>query len=154
MEGIAFTENELIRKPSAKDLDDFERERGVKLPVSYREFLMSSGGGRPVQNRIHFCGRQDMVAYVRGFDSGRPYLSIRGNEDFWGKPSKTGYLPVGANKGGDSWLMALRGDDYGAIFLWSHDQESIEPTTFDCLEKAFPSFEAFLEALGGQVPES
>ena len=75
-------------------------------------------------------------------------MTLLATADFWGEPYKTGFVMIGANQSGDSWLMKVADPDHGAIFLWDHYEEDIDPVTFKHLTRAFDCFDDFLAAIG------
>lgn len=144
---IAFRESQMIQKATPQALDSFEEEFGITLDKSYREFLIAGGGGRPEPSRLHFSGRSDLLAFIRGFESSRPIFDLRNGIAFFGNPRMSGYLMIAASHTGDCWLMKMTGADSGAIFLWNHDREEVEPVTFHHLTRVFGSFAEFLAAI-------
>lgn len=144
---ITFQESGMIRGATPAALASFEREFGIDLDGSYRAFLMGGNGGRPQPSRIHFNDRSDLITFVRGFESSRPCFDLRYGIAFFGRPSLSGYLSIAASHSGDCWLMKVNGNDSGAIYLWDHDMEEVEPVTFRHLTRAFDSFAQFLAAI-------
>jgi hypothetical protein len=144
---ITFQESRLILKATPAALASFESEFGIDLDARYREFLMAGQGGRPQPSRIRFDDRADLIAFIRGFESSLPCFDLRNGIAFFGNSGITGYLSIAASDSGDCWLMKVKGIDSGAIYLWDHDREDVEPVTFRYLTRAFDSFAGFLAAI-------
>jgi hypothetical protein len=144
----SWKNSDRMEKATEQQLDALEQQYRISLPQSYREFLMHQGGGEPSPNDIDFVGRKDQVGFVTGYKGPKPSLTLLATADFWGEPYKTGFVMIAANQSGDSWLMKVADPDHGAIFLWDHYEEDIDPVTFKHLTRAFDCFDDFLAAIG------
>ena len=64
-------------------------------------------------------------------------------------------LPVAKAEGGNLILIALSGDDAGAVYFWDHEQEADEgePPTTENLYRLADSFEDYVHQLSHDLPE-
>jgi hypothetical protein len=56
---------------------------------------------------------------------------------------RTGFLPIGEDEGGNRVCLKVAGEDYGAVWFWTHDAALDE----DPFERLSDSFSDFFEAL-------
>lgn len=95
------------------------------FPKDYKEFLLEYNGGVPEKTLIYFGDDGGIIKFFLGFSDD----SIYGVFDIYCRfidriPSNT--LPIARDPGGNLFLMSIRGDDYGKIYFWDHEEESYE----------------------------
>lgn len=103
---------------------DFERANGIRLPESYRRFLLRHNGGAPLPDRIEVPG------WHGGFTGFNVFFGIdgdddlQGNLDAYGDRLPPGFLPIGDDPGGSLFCLALSGGPReGQIYFWDHEDE-------------------------------
>jgi hypothetical protein len=127
-----------------------ERQLGVRLPESYRSFLLRYNGGRPEPDffpirgfdRAAFGG----VDYFFGLDR-----SIRSNSIDWNYRMYLGripteFLPVAGDASGNVICLSLAGVNRDAVYFWDHDNE-YSPPGYDNVHFVADSFSKFLDSL-------
>jgi len=130
-----------------------EHELGIELPAEYREFLGRQNGGEPEPNFLE--GGEDIGgAHVRYFLSAGP-SGIEGLEDLesvrweYSRDGDADYvldtsvLPIGQDAFGNLICLKVSGEDYGAVYIWDHE----EADDAEAYARATGSFNAFFEAL-------
>ena len=163
-----------FRKPSLEELALFERDRGIELPISYKEYLRLEGGGFVQDNSGYFAdglGREWLFETVCGYDT-RPHSSARYdsiyNRGIRNLRLETArpFVRFAYEPNGDPYVMDLRPQGGGRIWLVAHDTPPNDPPLlpvedwwedYELLEARLfhpvaPSFEAFL-AMHAPMPE-
>ena len=127
---IAFDEPAPPASPDA--IRQAESRLGVTLPDDYKAFLRQQNGGKPELNFLE--GGDDIGgAHVRYFLSAGPN-EIEGVRDFefvaW-RFSPEGdadhvldprVLPIGEDAFGNLICLVVSGEDYGAVYIWDHEE--------------------------------
>ena len=140
--------------PASPDaIRDTERRLGVTLPEDYKAFLQEQNGGEPEPNFLE--GGEDIGgAHVRYFLSAGP-SGIEGLEDLesvrweYSRDGDADYvldtsvLPIGQDAFGNLICLKVSGEDYGAVYIWDHE----EADDAEAYARATGSFNAFFEAL-------
>ena len=125
---------------------DTESRLGVTLPDDYRTFLERQNGGEPEPNFLE-SGEGIGGAHVRYFLSAGPN-EIEGVDDlestaslYWGPEHQLdpSVLPIGEDAFGNLICLAVSGEDYGAVFIWDHEDGAST--------RASDSFSEFFERL-------
>jgi hypothetical protein len=108
--------------PSEAQVELFEKNTGIKLPARYRDFLLSTNGGQP-SSRVRFAipilKEMVMLGALYGISSQKEssvdlekvYLDL-------GHVFPSGFIPIGADPGGNSLLLRTTGNDKEGIFFW------------------------------------
>lgn len=138
---IPMTETFGVATPS--ELDALELRLGVSLPQQYREFLLAQNGGRPdlpdfdvpnwgesIANTFYgvgIGGSYDVEEAIDALDDVIPIDRV---------------IPIGDDPGGNQICIGIRGEYFGKIYFWVHD-EMDEDEVRPLIEIA-PSFEAFV----------
>jgi hypothetical protein len=143
------------RPISETELAEFEAQLGRQLPESYRRFLLTNNGGKPVRKLFRFrrkSGRADESAIREFFGarSGAEYdLSFYHRLYVAARRVPPDLFPIGDCGGGDLVLVGATGPRAGQIFYWDHNFESDEgaPPTEENVYFVAPSLEGFLEQL-------
>lgn len=139
--------NEKLDETTVAKLEDSLR---IKLPPSYRKFLMEYNGGKPAPRRFKFKGK------TRGSSVDR-FLGVH-NKDYSNllKYLKTyngriprNFFPVAYDPGGNLICISVEGADTGSVYFWDHEQESEEGTLPDYSNVILiaDSFDEFLNGL-------
>ncbi len=99
----------------------FEQRTGLRLPDDYKQFLLTTNGGTPNPKQFTVPGCGDALAdYLYGLtDPTTPcdldYELAQAQEI---GPLPVGFLPIGHDPGGNTFLLATVGDDRGRVFFW------------------------------------
>ena len=136
---------------SPAQLDEFERDEGVQLPAEYREFLLTSNGGRPDDNIVDVPDLDEVaVNDFFGLQPGEMY-DLRGERAMYEGRIPPGTLPVADDPGGNLFLLSLAGDSKGAVYFWDHEEEPREEGTdwsdFENVYRVADGFDQFLAML-------
>jgi SMI1 / KNR4 family (SUKH-1) len=109
-----------------------EKHWGLKLPASYRAFLMRTNGGQPKECLIDFDAPKlrlqggtlnHFFALAEDDSEGLAHML----KDF-GDGIPRGMIFIGASPGGDYFLLSLRPQSYGQVFYKDHDFEDFTET--------------------------
>lgn len=126
------------------EVQGLEIRLGYPLPVDFRRFVIEVDGGIPEANEI-----TNADGWCVGVDV---FLSLGDTRRFWAiedpghGPYPSGYLPIGLDAGGNTFLLELAGARAGSVWFWDHEQERPE-VTLDPLVAVRASFDVFLEDL-------
>lgn len=132
-----------------------ERHLGVELPGDYRRFLRTTNGGCPEPDIFMVPGHGlVMLGVLYGVGPERVSLDLEyeyGEATQW-NPLPPGFVPVGADPGGNQFLLATIGVEAGKVFFWDRvgfwvgeDGRNLFPVA--------ESFAAFLDSLHESPPE-
>jgi hypothetical protein len=106
-----------------------ESRLGVALPDDYKAFLRQQNGGKPEQNFLE--GGDDI-----GGAAVRYFYSAGSNEDEYVDDLESiaslyrgpehqlnlGFLPIGEDDFGNLTCLKVGGEDYGAVYIWDHEE--------------------------------
>jgi hypothetical protein len=138
---------------SPEVIRDTESRLGVTLPEDYRAFLERQNGGEPEPNFLE-GGEGIGGAHVRYFLSAGPN-DIEDLEDLeavrWEYSEEgdadsvlnSSVLPIGEDAFGNLICLAVSGEDYGAVFIWDHEDGDDDGAS----TRASDSFSEFFERL-------
>ncbi|PTL84233.1 SMI1/KNR4 family protein [Vitiosangium sp. GDMCC 1.1324] len=134
---------------NAEDIKSFERNQTLTLPPPYKEFLLSTNGGRPERDlftinglagnpfgRIHvFFGLNDPVTSC----------NLDWNLNVFGDRIPADLLPIATTEGIDKICLLIAGSRTGAIFYWDGHARAGERNLY-FLANDFASFISSLYA--------
>lgn len=126
------------------EVQGLETRLGHPLPRDFRRFVIEIDGGIPEPNEIIAVDGRSVGVEV--------FLSLGDTRRFWAiedpghGPYPFGYLPIGLDVGGNSFLLALTGAHVGSVWFWDHEAEQ-PVVTLDPLVAVRASFDVFLEDL-------
>lgn len=111
--------------PSEADLDQFERQVGVGLPLEYRRFLKEVNGGEPSENLLWDADKERVVNYLFSLTAPESSnFSIKKNLIVYEGRFPGELICIGSAGGGDLILLSVRGRKIGAIYYWDHNLEA------------------------------
>ena len=119
------------------ELLNIEKEMECQFPNDYRQFLLTYNGGIPKKNIIPFVENgivtEDYVDLFCGICDNRTYSLFTIYCRFIGRiPDNT--IPIARDPGGNLFVMSIRGDDYGCIYFWDHEEECSDNWDLDDTE--------------------
>lgn len=120
-------------KISEDDVLKIEKKLNANLPHSYKKFLMSYNGGKPIESNIDFDGSKIKISG----DSIKRFFGIseKPSNDLLHKMESIGdYIPektffIANTHSGNFFILSLREDSYGKIYYKDHEVE--DKTEFD-----------------------
>lgn len=142
-----------LNKVTEKDIANLEEYLSIKIPYSYKEFLLKNCGGKP-----------DKDNFYRELDSGGVYdfdisvfLGISSNSSFDLRNTYVrmmgiipkGFLPITDDGVGNSICIGLKDEYLDKIYIWWEQNVSAEDATpnFNNVEKLADSFAEFKKYL-------
>lgn len=123
------------------ELTLFESEKGIKLPDSYREFLLTQNPYTVKEDFYQKDGRNYEIHHFYPFDS-EIELSLQFSFDNLNDFFESKYLAFGDDSGGWQYVISVQEVDYGKIYFCRMD-EALE----DALTLLADSFEQFVNGL-------
>jgi hypothetical protein len=134
-------------------LTEFEALRSIRLPDSYRNFLLRQNGGAPETNMRFFdqAGRQVDVSvrffFGIGVEVDSVNLAVRGDRMEGRFPSD--FMAVADAPGGDFILLGVAGLHFGQVWFWEHEFEADVDESPDFRNMTFlaSDFDEFVELL-------
>ncbi|HEX8776137.1 MAG TPA: SMI1/KNR4 family protein [Pyrinomonadaceae bacterium] len=121
----------------------------IKLPPSYRKFLMEFNGGRPVARRFKFKGatRGSSVDRFLGVHNKEHNNLMDYLETYKGRIPPN-FFPIAHDPGDNLICISVAGADKGSIYFWDHDREGNDgPPNYSNVILISESFEEFIEGL-------
>ena len=139
-------------KLTKESLKAIETKYACKLPIDYREFLLSNNGGFPSPDCVTFeeNGRKTSADVFCFFAIGesRASLSFEWHQKTFSDRLPKSTLPIGRDSCGNLWLVSLRSADAGSIFFWDHGSyDTFDETDLNNWPKVAASFREFLGKL-------
>lgn len=134
-----------------RNVFDFETRTGLRLPASYRKFLLTNNGGRPVPDTFKVLNWDaSRTANVQTFYALGDRRSSAGDllelyERFKHR-IPVDLVPIGNTDSDDIICISCLRLTPGAVYLWDHVGEH-HPPTYENIYKVADSFEEFLDGL-------
>jgi cell wall assembly regulator SMI1 len=151
--------NTIIKKYDSifeEDIQQFEKKIVKKLPIEYRNFLLSHNGGIPLKKFFYL----NDISYDKIWID--TFISLKKNKDstvgdlFWvynihqeldNFPKRL--LPIADDPGGNMICISIGEKDYGYIYYWLHDssfgEDESDPESY--IQYLCDSFEYFINHL-------
>ncbi len=123
----------------------FERSTDLQLPDDYKQFLLTTNGGIPCPNRFTVPGCGDALAGILYAlcDPATPGdLEYELAQAQQYDPLPAGFLPIGHDPGGNTFLLVTLGEDGGRVYFW--DRVGLWRK---CTQNAFPTATSFTDFL-------
>ncbi len=136
---------------SESDMKSFERTQGICLPLSYRRFMLSRGGGAPEPNCFTEPSQDCCLFLALLF----PLSDARMMEQRFPfpPPKESGFLTIGTNGGGDYFLIDI---EKGEVFYWDHERNEVDLDRRELMRLAgsIERLVDFLTYAPGEAPDS
>lgn len=110
---------------------------GARIPDGYRNFLMATDGGKPVENAFPADPDVGVDWFMGAVEIVETSRRLRGR-----LPSDL--IPIAAAAGGNQICISVKSGRYGAILLWDHEREQLEDAATRWLAPSFDEFVAQL----------
>lgn len=110
------------QKLTYEDIIEFNRLFNEKIPSSFLDFFHEFNGGDFPKVNDHNC------EYLSGFYSikyGHSTITRMYNELLIENPELQFMLPFAYDHNLNSYLISLKEEDYGTIYLWSNEEQGI-----------------------------
>jgi hypothetical protein len=134
---------------SAATVNAAEKRLGVKLPADYKRFLRTTNGGCPKPDTFLVPDRGPaMVGILYGVAPERSPADLeyeQGEAALW-DPLPTGFVAIGHDPGGNTFLLGTLGADAGRVFFWDRNGLWVREDGHNTFPVA-ASFTAFVESL-------
>lgn len=145
---VGFSRSQGPAHPGA--IEQVESRLGIELPQDYRRFLQTTNGGVPKSNflppeanasaRYLYSAGPNDDEYLEDLESIAHLYSADGEVDDETLP---GFLPIGEDDGSNLVCLKVTGEDYGAVYFWSHEMSEPE----QAYTRIADSFEEFFDRL-------
>lgn len=107
------------------DIEKFEKDEAINLPLEYKKFLLINNGGYPDRGCFNFSdGRDGSIVDVFYGISGNKIISLKSNMDEYKSRMPSEFIPIGEDPGGNRICLSLRSIDFGKIYFWDHELEA------------------------------
>jgi predicted DNA-binding WGR domain protein len=126
---LEVTRNKGVRPATEKQVSELEQTLECKIPTEYRNFLLSSNGGRPNPDCVQVPG----VPYIDNVGVGTLFHlqpSKPGMDELTFELKRTkellpkGHLPIAGSS--DLFTISLSPKTYGAVYWWNHETEELD----------------------------
>jgi hypothetical protein len=126
-------------------IDELEQWLGIKLPQSYRQFLLCRNGGRPERDLVAVptCAANPVARIHFFFGAGDPEKScdLRWNWMIFADRIPQGVVPIATTEGADKICLNLLNKDGPVVYWDAYSTTSIQ------LHPVARSFAEFLDML-------
>ena len=145
---IEVQKREDFPKLDEKEIELFQSQNELQLPIDYVSFLKNSNGGKPVKNKIK--NTSYVLSHFFGFIDDPQWASIFNAIETYQNRIPSWYFPIAKDAFGNLLVMSLHKDNFGFIAFWDHENEAKEDAQqyFDNMElvcKSFKELENLLE---------
>lgn len=134
---------------TSDELDHLERQLAIRLPESYRSFLLAHNGGRPSPD-LFLCkdGKGSFVQAFLGVHDGPHDNFVEYFQVFKvrRKAMPDNIVPVAHDPFGNQVCISVSGKDAGSVYFWDHEREPARPS-YRNLHLIAASFADFLSGL-------
>lgn len=103
------------------DLELFETQIHLKLPVEYKKFLLTQNGGVPVKGIFQYEGGASGVIFF-GLNV-EQHNDLRWSYDCYKTRIPVGFLPIGSDPGGN--LICIDTNKNVPVYFWDHEKETV-----------------------------
>ncbi|WP_449601286.1 SMI1/KNR4 family protein [Paenibacillus sp. Marseille-Q9583] len=111
-------------KITVQEIEGFERTHNIKLPESYKEFLITFNGGHPEPNLFNISDVGESVVNVfYGLKISKSYDELLNAYESLEGSIPEGFLSIGDDSGGNQICLGISGEYYGKLYFWFHDIE-------------------------------
>jgi hypothetical protein len=136
---------------SESTIQQFEGEIARRLPDDYRQFIAQTNGGRPDPSRftIHSPnGANDSVVdWFLTLDSSEKLYTVKKYSSMYQDRIPSGVIPIGCDPFGNLLLLDVGTRDFGCLYFWDHEKESMDDRTWDNISLLATSFTEFVQRL-------
>ncbi len=139
-----------------EDLDAVESRYHLQLPADYREFLLTSNGGKPDRCLFRFKGKSaytECIHYFLAMSDDNPNISFDDHFKTYKDDEKRlpdAVIPVAFDPGGNLICLAVNGKKAGTVYFWDHEEERSSPRAVERgknLAVIADSFQEFIDDL-------
>jgi hypothetical protein len=131
-----------------EELKSFEREHGFSLPADYKQFLLSTNGGRPERDLLTIHGLKSnplgRIHVFFGLKDPVESCNLDWNLQVFRDRIPASYLPIATTEGADKICLDMTGEHAGAVYYWDGYAQTGERTLY-FLAEDFASFVASLQ---------
>lgn len=138
---VDITKNEEEYKE--ENYDKFRDYSGYKLEESYLEFLKKYNGGDVSKSIFEYEDDGVMIDFFYGFCSDY-YKDFEKEYKYMLDELPEGVLSIGLTVGGDSVCISTNEEDFGYIYVWSHEESTDD---YDTIKLVTTSFSKLIQGL-------
>ena len=117
---VAVREHDSFGTATAEDIERSALRLGRPLPRDYRDFLLWTNGGRPVNNVCVAAGTD--VHWIFGLNEAPAWSSLWSTIDTYAGRLPADVMPVASDSGGNLFVLESTGDA-GRVLFWDHEAE-------------------------------
>ena len=118
------------------DIEKYTNELNINLPEDYKNYLLKYNGGHPIKDGYPMieCIDNDPndnngdIAWFYAIYDGEHNNFLKAHYRFkiWQKRMPDELIPIGRGSGGDKICISVKGNNYGKVYFWDHEQEAYE----------------------------
>ncbi|MGN8274943.1 SMI1/KNR4 family protein [Pseudomonas sp. SMN5] len=124
---------------SVQELNEFQEKFNVELPTAFRNFYLKHNGGNLSESNSE---NEFLLGGFTPIKYGEAPIEIVYRDLTDDVPSLKAMIPFAYDQGGNPFLLSVKRDDFGSVYLYLMDEEDL---AFVC-----ESFEEFLTELTSQ----
>ena len=102
------------------DVRAYEVRAGSSLPTEYRDFLLHCNGGVPSPQQVDIpkTPHSVLIGYLYGILPNRSRGDLEYETDRMSENLPDGFIAIGHDPGGNSFLLATQGEGRGRVYFW------------------------------------
>lgn len=142
-----------LKTITAADVEKLEELLGTKLPSEYKYFLLSSGGGQPLNNVFRKFEFEKVIQefpidILFGIDDNEVAGDIFSNRAIYSDRIPSDLLTIGNDGIGNMICIGIGRDNNGKIFIWyDKERELNEPISYRDIKLIADDFNDFENSL-------
>lgn len=111
-------------------IERFERAARLRLPASYKRFLLLTNGGRPVESNVlivpGWSFDNTVISFFFGVDTGDTY-DLMSNVERYRRRIPSECIPIADDVAGNLLCIDTAPPGEGTILFWDHENEADTP---------------------------
>lgn len=135
-----------------ESINHFEKVLKITLPLDYRAFMLKYDGGIPEFTTFNILedNNASVLSELFGLDTPLVTSSLEYNRCLYQDRIPADLLPIGGDVFGNRVVLGIKGERYGKIFFWDHENEAEEQASqiyYDNIFLISENFNTFLSEL-------
>jgi hypothetical protein len=145
-----------LRIITTADVEKLEELLETKLPTEYKCFLLSNGGGQPLNNIFRKYKGEKMIQefsidVLFGIDDKETAGDIFSNRAIFPDRIPSDLLTIGTDGIGNMICIGIGSDNNGKIYIWYDKERDLnEPVSYRDVKQIADDFDDFQNSLGGE----
>lgn len=155
LEKLVMEMRQRLKRVTEEDIIELGKKLKVDIPKSYKDFLLTTYGGQPLNNTFRkIDSKKKIINEVSvnvflGVDPREPATDIRANYRTYSDRIPKELLPIAHDGIGNVLCIGIENENIGKIFIWYDKERPLdEPPSYRDIELLAENFDEFTKGLG------